>query len=105
MARGDNGTVEVATSGTAVKITTSIAASSKVRASDVVLVVSITPRATNTGDAMYYGTSNVTTTYGSRIPKGTAKTFNYEPGGDKFNSFYVDSDSGGDLIDWTVVFV
>lgn len=105
MARVDMGTVTVSGSGTAVQIASSIASGSKVRAADVVLSVEVTPRATNSGAAMYVGTSNVTTTYGKRVAKGDSYTFNCEPGGDKFNSFYIDSDASGDIADWTVVFV
>lgn len=104
MARTDMGTVTVASSGTAVQITSSIASGSKVRASDVAMSVEITPRATNSGAAMYVGGSNVTTSYGKRVAKGYSYTFNCEPGGDKFNTFYIDADTGGDKADWTCVF-
>ena len=104
MARTDMGTVTVASSGTAVQITTSIAAGSKARASAVAISIEVAPRATNTGAAMYVGGSNVTTTYGKRIAKGDSYTFANDKGGDKFNSFYMDADSGGDLADWTVIF-
>jgi hypothetical protein len=105
MARADMGSVTVTTSGTAVQITSSIISGSKVRSNDVVLTVEITPRATNTGAAMYVGNSGVSSTYGKRVAKGDSYTFNCEPGGDKFNSFYIDSDASGDIADWTVVFV
>ena len=104
MARTDMGTVKVVTSRTRVQITTSIASGSKVRASAVALSIEIAPRATNSGAAMYVGTSNVTTTYGKRIAKGDSYTFTNESGGDRFDTFYMDADSGGDLADWTVVF-
>jgi hypothetical protein len=39
-----------------------------------VLTVEITPRATNTGAAMYVGNSGVSSTYGKRVAKGTSST-------------------------------
>jgi hypothetical protein len=104
MARVDMGSVTVSATGTAVQITSSIASGSKVRAGDVALSVEITPRATNSGAAMYVGGSNVSTTYGKRVAKGDSYTVNCEPGGDKFNTLYVDADTNGDIADWTVVF-
>jgi hypothetical protein len=64
----------------------------------------ITPRTTNSGAAMYVGGSNVSTTYGKRVAKGDSYTINLEPGGDKFNAFYLDADSSGDIADWTIIF-
>jgi hypothetical protein len=54
---------------------------------------------------MYVGGSGVSSTYGKRVAKGDSYTFNMEPGGDKFNTFYVDSDASGDIADWTAVFL
>ncbi len=102
MARLDTGTVTV--SGGARQITADLASDAAVRASDKILSIEITPRDTNAGDAMYFGRSNVLTTYGSRILKGVSKAMNVEKGADAFSVFYMASDSGGDQADWVVIF-
>ncbi len=111
MAKIDAGTVTVTSAGTAVQISTSIASGARVRASEKIAVLEVTPRATNTGDAMYLGSSNVSTTYGVRIPKGSSKSISLTgilgltegTGRDAFNQFYMDADSPGDKADWVVV--
>ncbi len=103
MARGTSGSVTVAASGTAVQITTSIVTGARVRPTDTIFTLEVTPRDTNTGDAMYFGDSKVSTTYGSRVKKGVAKKLGFEPGRDKFSEWYADADSGGDIADWVVI--
>jgi hypothetical protein len=104
MARGDAGTVKVTTAGTAVQITTSIPADPiKVRAGDIILALEITPHEANSGALMYVGNSGVSSTAGVRIKKGFSKTINFEPGGDRFNTWYIDADNGGDSADWVVL--
>ena len=106
MARGDAGTVTVTTAGTAVRITTSVPSTPiKVRASDVILALEVTPRSGNTGASMYIGNSGVSSSDGVQILKGVSKKINFEPGGDRFNTWYIDADSGGDKADWVVLFV
>ena len=100
----DAGTVTVNTGGTAEQITSDLASTAVVRASLRIISIEITPRPSNTGDAMYVGTSSVTTSYGKRIPKGASHTINFEPTTEKFSNIYMDADSGGDKADWVVIF-
>ena len=105
MARGDTGTITSA--GTAVQITSSlktVAEGQRVRASQQILALTVTPRATNTGAAIYVGNSAVSTSFGRRVAKGDSHTYQFEPGTDAFNAWYVASDSSGDLVDWEVLF-
>ena len=64
-----------------------------------VTAMEIMPRSTNTGAAMYWGRSTVTTTYGSRMPKGVSKVVEWDGGAINVNDVYMVGDSGGDLAD------
>ncbi len=101
MARLDTGSVTVSTAGTRVQVTSSLS-SSRVRATDKITSIEISPRSNNSGAAMYFGTGNVSSTMGRRILKGDSITVSLE-GGDDFSQFYVDSDGNGDIADWTVI--
>jgi hypothetical protein len=106
MARGDTGTVTVV-AGAATQITSSLktqAEGQRVRSSQQILALSVTPRATNTGVAIYVGGASVSTTHGRRVAKGDEHTFQFEPGTDDFTAWYVDGDSSGDLVDWEILF-
>ena len=97
----DAGTVTVG--GTAERITGDLASDAIVRASTRILSIEITPRSTNSGAAMYVGTSGVSTTYGKRILKGVSHTINFEPTTEKFSNIYMAADGGADKADWTVI--
>ena len=101
MARLDTGTVTV--SSGAKRITADLKTDATVRSGDHISSIEITPRSDNIGAAMYFGRSNVTTAYGSRILKGVSKTINLDEGADAFSTFYMASDSGDDKADWVVI--
>ena len=106
--RIDMGTVTVASAGTARQLSAGMSASASVRARSRVLWIEIHPRSDNTGAKSYFGRSNVSSTYGREILKGVGEKFTF--GTERvsltelFNTFYVDSDTNGDEIDFVVAY-
>ena len=61
-----------------------------------ITAMKITPWATNQGDAAYWGRSNVTTTYGDRLPKGVSTDIEWDGGTIDVSDVYMAFDVGGD---------
>ena len=79
-----------------------LAADSFVRATGATQYITgmeITPRSTNSGAAMYWGRSNVTTAYGSRILKGVSKQISWDNGAINVNDIYMVGDDSTDKAD------
>jgi hypothetical protein len=102
MANFDVMSIVIASAGTPQQLSSSLAANSFVRASGAtsrVTTVQITPRSDNTGTAMYWGRSNMTRAYGDRLPKGVAKTIDFDTGAISVADIYMDADTDGDSAD------
>ena len=48
---------------------------------------------------MYWGRSNMTRAYGDRLPKGVAKTIDFDTGAINVADIYMDADTDGDSAD------
>ena len=88
--------------GTAKAITADLVATSFVRSSGAtarITALSITPRADNAGDAMYWGRSTVTKDYGERLVRGVTKALDFDGGSISVADIYMVGDVAGDQAD------
>lgn len=101
----DSGTLTIGTPGTALQLSSSLVSNAIVRASQKIISLEVTPREGNSGVSMYLGTVGVSNTNGRQILKGVSHSVNLDPTTMKFSNWYADADSGGDEIDWEVLWI
>lgn len=102
MANFDVMSITVSSSGTPQQLVASLKTNSLVRASGAtsrITAIEITPRSANSGAAMYWGRSNMTKTYGSTLPKGIAKSIDFDGGVINAADIWMDCDTDGDVAD------
>lgn len=73
---------------------------------DRVLSLFVRARAGNTGN-VYFGVSDVSSTNGLELAPGESQTTSFntpnQPGSVQFKTFYLDTATNGNDVDWTVI--
>ena len=87
------GSLTITTAGTELQFSNTL---------DKVKSISVRGRPGNTGN-VFFGISTITSTSGWTLQPGESKTVDFGEGSVLFSTFYGDSATNGDILDWTVI--